>query len=223
MLIVNADDFGRDKPTTDRIVACFLERRITSTSAMVFMADSERAAALCLEHNLEAGLHLNFDERFNGSVPTARCREYLDRVATFLRRTKYSQVIFNPLLRREFEYLFNVQHEVFLLLYGRSPAHINGHHHLHLATNVLMDGIIPAGTRVRRCFTFAKGERSLVNRLYRRAVDHLVERRFVTTDKLFGLGPSEPVTDLKRKVALATDRSVELIVHLSCQKDLDYL
>jgi len=46
MLIINADDFGRSELETDVILKCYHERRITSTTAMVFMADSVRAADL---------------------------------------------------------------------------------------------------------------------------------------------------------------------------------
>jgi len=223
MLIINADDFGRTKGITDDIVTCFREHRITSTSAMVFMQDSHRAARLSLEHNLEVGLHLNFDERFDGDVPTTRCSEYQNRVATFLTSTKYCQVLFNPLLGKEFRYLYDVQYEAFLRLYQRPPSHINGHHHMHLSTNVLAGRIIPDGTRVRRSFTFARGERAFPNRLYRRVVDRVVERHFITTDMLFAAGPSEQPNELKRKVACATHRNVELIVHLSSREDVDYL
>jgi hypothetical protein len=44
MLIVNADDLGRSKAETNAAMACYAKGRITSTSAMVFMTDSERAS-----------------------------------------------------------------------------------------------------------------------------------------------------------------------------------
>ena len=46
MLIITADDYGKDERTTDNILKCAEERRITSMSAMVFMNDSERAAKI---------------------------------------------------------------------------------------------------------------------------------------------------------------------------------
>lgn len=58
-LIVNADDWGRDRETTDRTLFCLREGAVSSASAMVFMEDSERAAALAKEHGVDAGLHLN--------------------------------------------------------------------------------------------------------------------------------------------------------------------
>jgi predicted glycoside hydrolase/deacetylase ChbG (UPF0249 family) len=38
MLIVTADDYGMSVPATDRILETFTAGRITSASAMVFMA-----------------------------------------------------------------------------------------------------------------------------------------------------------------------------------------
>ena len=64
-LIVNADDWGRDAETTDRIFECVVPGAVSSVSAMVFMQDSERAAGIAREHGIEAGLHLNFTTPFS--------------------------------------------------------------------------------------------------------------------------------------------------------------
>ena len=42
--MINADDWGRDARTTDRILECFQHGVLSSASGMVFMEDSERAA-----------------------------------------------------------------------------------------------------------------------------------------------------------------------------------
>src|SRR5438034_11191976 len=101
MLIVNADDWGRTAAETDAALACFSQGRITSVSAMVFMADSERAARIALEHGIPVGLHLNFTE-----APTARTdtRFLLEhrRLMKFLTRHRYSVLALNPFLRRSF-------------------------------------------------------------------------------------------------------------------------
>jgi hypothetical protein len=41
-----------------------IQGRITSVSGMVFMRDSERAAELANNSDLDVGLHLNFSEEF---------------------------------------------------------------------------------------------------------------------------------------------------------------
>ena len=59
MLIINADDYGRNAAATDNTLRVFRRGAIISASAMVFMDDSERASQLALEAGLEVGLHLN--------------------------------------------------------------------------------------------------------------------------------------------------------------------
>src|SRR5437762_3797838 len=53
LLIVNADDWGRDLYTTGRILDCCARGVVSSVSAMVFMEDSERAAAMALQLGIE--------------------------------------------------------------------------------------------------------------------------------------------------------------------------
>src|SRR5580658_11155166 len=51
-VIINADDWGRDKDVTDRSLECVSQGVLSSVSAMVFMEDSERAAALAQQHSV---------------------------------------------------------------------------------------------------------------------------------------------------------------------------
>ena len=71
MLIVNADDWGRDRLTTDRILDCVTAGAVSAVSAMVFAEDSERAAALALDRSIDVGLHLNFTSPFTAAGRTA--------------------------------------------------------------------------------------------------------------------------------------------------------
>lgn len=64
-LIINADDFGRDCWNTQKILECIAGGSISSVSAMVFMADSERAAATARERGIDSGLHLNLTTPFS--------------------------------------------------------------------------------------------------------------------------------------------------------------
>ena len=54
-LVINADDWGRTRDTTDRTLECHERGSVSSVSAMVFMEDSERAAALARERDMDAG------------------------------------------------------------------------------------------------------------------------------------------------------------------------
>jgi predicted glycoside hydrolase/deacetylase ChbG (UPF0249 family) len=160
MLIINADDWGRSVGETDAAFRCYKKGRVTSVSAMVFMADSKRAAELAKEDNLEVGLHLNFTEKFTTPGITTTLANYYNRIVRFLTRNRYSQVLYNPFLRREFSYSYQAQAEEFARLFGKRPSHIDGHHHMHLCANLLFSDMIPAGTKMRRNFSFWTGEKA---------------------------------------------------------------
>ena len=213
LLIINADDWGRDRPTTDRIRECYALGAVTSVSAMVFMEDSERAAAMAREESIEAGLHLNFTAMFSrGGVP-ARLAEHHQRIARHLLRHRLAQVVFHPGLMRSFDYVAAAQIEEFSRLYGGAPERIDGHHHMHLCANVLLQRLLPPGTMVRRSFSFERGEKGLANHMYRSLVDRSLTRRHLLTNYFFSLPPLEPADRLRKIFALASQFSVEVETH----------
>jgi chitin disaccharide deacetylase len=213
MLIINADDYGRSVAETDVALRCFQEGRITSATAMVFMADSNRAADLAKGTNFDLGLHLNLSQPFTGEVKDELLGEYHDRVVRFITSSKYSQCFYHPALRQQFRYVFRAQYEEFVRLYGCRPSHIDGHHHTHLCTNMLLDGIIPAEERVRRSFSFRPGEKDLLNRAYRCVVDWSLARRYRLTDFFFSLQQSLQNNRLSRVFDLSKTKVVELMTH----------
>jgi hypothetical protein len=212
-LIVNADDWGRDQATTDRTFECTELRTVSSVSAMVFMADSERAAEIARRSGIDAGLHLNFTETFSASNVPAPLLEHQSRLRRRLGRHPLARILYYPGLARSFEYVVSAQIDEYHRLYGADPQRIDGHHHLHLCTNVVRDGLLPAGTVVRRNFSFLPGEKSLVNRLYRRAVDRRLAGRHRLVDYLYNLSPLEPADRLQRIFSLARNSVVELETH----------
>ncbi len=223
MLIVNADDLGRSKTETDKVLACFYKKRISSTSAMMFMEDSERAAELALNAGIKVGLHINLSETFSAdSVPT-QLRDNHARVSRFLKSSKYALVAFHPFMTEEFRYVFEAQYAEFLRLYGRPPSHLDGHQHLHVASNMLVQGILPVGAKVRRSFSFRPGEKSFVNRWYREAVDWYLTRRQRTTEYFFSIAHHLDLDRLERVITLAQNQNVELMVHPHLQKEYDFL
>ena len=212
MLIINADDWGRCRAETDAALECYKEGRITSVSAMVFMEDSERAAAIARDHKIDAGLHLNFTDFFTNSIPAALEASH-HRTACFLSRSKYAQLIYNPLLRENFAYSYQAQVNEFQRLYGTPPSHIDGHHHMHLCANVLFSYLIPTGTNVRRSFSFWPGEKSGFNRTYRALVNRWLGRKYRLTDYFFDLTQTMENRKLERVVTLAKVADVELMTH----------
>jgi predicted glycoside hydrolase/deacetylase ChbG (UPF0249 family) len=223
MLIINADDWGRSMAETDAALKCFKERRITSATAMVFMADSERAADLSSANGLETGLHLNFSEPFTDRKCPENLRHCHNQIVRFLRRNKYAQILYDPSLRSEFACSYNAQTEEFARLYGKSPSHIDGHHHMHLCANLLLSNLIPSGMKIRRNFSFWAGEKSWVNRAYRAFVDRWLARKYRLTDYFFDLSHCIREKKLDRVTALAMSANVELMTHPIVPREAEYL
>ena len=223
MLIINADDFGRSTAETDAALGCYQKGRITSVSAIVFMEDSERAAELAKENELDVGLHLNFSEPFTGQNYPAKLGEYHGRTIRYLMGNKYAQLVYNPFLRKEFAWSYKAQAEEFARLFKRPPSHIDGHHHMHLCANVLLSNVIPAGMKMRRNFSFCPGEKSLLNRTYRAVVDRWLARRYQLPDYFFDLTQSIQEKKLDRVAALAKSSNVELMTHPVSQVESEYL
>jgi chitin disaccharide deacetylase len=223
MLIINADDWGRSPAETDAALLCFKAGRISSVSAMVFMEDSERAAELALANGIDAGLHLNFDQALPGTGCSEVHADRHRRISNFLNRNKYSQLLYNPMLRGAFAYCYRAQADEFERLYGRPPKHIDGHHHMHLCGNMVWSTIIPRGSKVRRNFSFWPGEKSFLNRAYRTLLDRWLQRRYQLTDYFFDLTQCLQQNKLPRVQALAQYSEVELMTHPIVPTESEYL
>lgn len=212
-LIVNADDWGRDSQTTDRTLDCVLRGAVSSVSAMVYMEDSERAAGIARQEGVDAGLHLNFTAPFSCSRTPAQLKERHRKIATCLLRHRLAPALFHPALKSSFEYVAAAQMEEFQRLYGEAPRRIDGHHHMHLCANVVLGGLLPRGTSVRRNFSFGPGEKGPLNRWYRRFNDGVLSRRHALTDYFFSIVPLDPPARLERIAGLAERFVVEVETH----------
>jgi chitin disaccharide deacetylase len=222
-LIVNADDWGRDRNTTDRISDCSLRGSVSSVSAMVFMKDSERAAALASQRGIDAGLHLNFTTPFSAQDCPPSLTQHQQRLTKYLLRHRFAQVMFHPGLARSFEYVVTAQIEEFCRLYGTMPERLDGHHHMHLCANVLWGKLLPGGTLVRRSFSFQPGEKGRINRLYRKTLDRTLSRRHRTVDFLFSLLPFEPQSRMERILSLGREFAIEVETHPVNPEEYNFL
>jgi chitin disaccharide deacetylase len=212
MLILNADDWGRNAQTTDKTLDCVKCGAVSAVSAMVFMEDSERAATIARERKIETGLHLNFTTAFTAASCPAQVFERQRHLASYLLRSRLAQAVFHPGLIRSFDYVVRAQIDEYRRLYGADPQRLDGHHHMHLCENVLLQGLLPAGTLVRRNFSFYTGEKSIWNRLYRRFIDQRLARRHRLVDLFFSLEPLEPAR-LQRILSLSRQFAVEVETH----------
>lgn len=213
MLIMNADDWGRSAEETDTALACYASGRITSVTAMMFMPDAERAAELAREYGLEVGLHLNLSQTFGDARVPCEVATRQARVCHFINAGRYALLVYNPARRHDFIDTFRAQYDEFLRLYGRPPTHVDGHHHKHLCSNVLLDDVIPADHKVRRSLFFWPGEKSVLNRACRGITDRVLARRYRVTDYFFALSQCLRGDRLGRVLSLAASHSVELMTH----------
>ncbi len=213
MLIINADDLGCTGAVTDRILACFKLNLLTSASVMVFMGDSIRSAEMAVETGLETGLHLNLTQPFDGPGISSRLRERHQRAARYFRAGKRAVMFYNPLIKRDVEYLVRAQHDEFVRLFRLEPTHFDGHHHMHLSMNVLWGRLLPPQSCVRRNLAFARGEKSIMNRAYRRLTDACLVRRYRTTDAFVSIDREWTPQKLEETVRSAERMDIEMAVH----------
>lgn len=223
VLILNADDWGRTPETTDRIFDCVRHGSVSSTSAMVFMEDSERAAGIAREHGVDAGLHLNFTSTFSSPDCPTWLVERQHEISRYLRRHPLARVMFHPWLAKSFEDLVAAQIDEFRRLYHRAPERLDGHHHMHLCANVLYGGLLPAGTVVRRNFSFLPGEKSLLNRLYRKSQDRRLAKRHRVVDFFYSIAPIEPLERLEKIFAMARHSAIEVETHPVNPEEYEFL
>jgi hypothetical protein len=222
-IIVNADDWGRDIATTERTLECIQHGAVSSVSAMVFMADSERAAALARLHGVDAGLHLNLTLAFSAADCPTRLRDHQERIARFLKSSRLAPAVYHPRLATSFEYVVRAQFEEYERLFGTSPARADGHHHMHLSANVSRQKLLPEGILVRRNLSFGPDEKGLLNRLYRRLQDRRLARRHRLADFFFDLLPIEPRHRLPRILKLADRFDVEVETHPAREQEYKFL
>ena len=211
-LIINADDWGRDAATTDRILECWSMGTVSSASAMVFMEDSERSSEIAKARQVDCGLHLNFTTSFSSSETPARLREHQERITRYLRRNKFAKTVFHPGLASSFEYVTLAQVDEFAKRFGGIPCRYDGHHHMHLCANVLFGKLIPGGSIVRRNFRSGLRRRS-INRLYRQLIDRGLAKKYRITDYFFSLPPLEPRSRVDEIISVSQRSIVELETH----------
>ena len=221
-VILNADDWGRDRHTTDRILDVALRGSISSTSAMVFMEDSERAAELALEHDIDAGIHINMTTQFSAPGCSPRLMEHQERLARFLTGHMRARMVYRPDLAASFDYVFRTQLDEYQRLYGLPPHHLDGHHHMHLCENVLLQRLIPREIFVRRSFTFFAHEKGPLVRGFRWLQARRLSKLYQISDYFFDILPLEPA-HLQCIFGLGAVGNVEIETHPALDPEYNFL
>lgn len=213
MLIINADDWGRSLVETDAALQCIRRGTVSSVTAMMFMDDSVRAAAVARDQSVPTGLHLNFAEPFRDPAVDPALRMAQQRLVNYLSGNRLASLVYHPGLQRDFRHSMAAQLDEFRRLYGREPTHLDGHRHQHLCANVLLSGLIPPDSKVRKTFFFWPGEKSPLNRAARGLVNRYLAGRYRVTDYFFALSQCLQADRLQRVLGLCADADVELMTH----------
>jgi chitin disaccharide deacetylase len=227
-LILNADDWGGFREGTDAIDRCLRAGAISSTTAMVHMSDSGRAAALALERGWPVGLHLNLTQPFDAPGVDLAVRERQRRLCAHfanLRARRWSFTA-DPRLRALIAEEIRAQIEQFAALYGREPTHMDSHHHVHVCPDVFLSGALPRGMRMRQTISPPPAARKGPRTLARSAKHGLLAHRFVTTGRFWTareLSPADGAVPIATAAAVSRRQPVEIMVHPSFEHELRVL
>ncbi|MGH2902541.1 MAG: ChbG/HpnK family deacetylase [Solirubrobacteraceae bacterium] len=222
LLIVNADDWGGFQAGTDAIETCFQLGAISSTTAMVYMADSKRAAELARANRRPTGLHLNLTQGFDARDVAPQVRERQRRLRAHFSDLRRRRWRVSPDIRvhRLVADGIRDQLEEFRERYRGEPTHIDSHHHVHVCPDVFLSSALAPGLRVRQTLspppTVAR--RNPVWSLKR----ELLAWRFITTARFWRARETsggEESVPIEVVAALARDRPVEVMVHPSFSEE----
>jgi predicted glycoside hydrolase/deacetylase ChbG (UPF0249 family) len=208
MLIVNADDFGAGRNVTDPILDMLAAGAVSSTSAMVWMSDTARAASLACERELPVGLHLNFTFPFNAKTIPPPARERQQRLTE----------VFGPESWREDGHEAKPDRQLlvdaiedqlgsFYEKFGQ-PTHIDGHHHIHAHPAVLEH--LPRDLPIRPVLSVPARKNAGRERRNRQ-----LRRRFLSPETCFAFEDVHPSLGGAGLEALdyAYHHSLEIMVH----------
>jgi len=225
---VNADDWGFSSEVTDAIAECYLAGAITSTSAMVFQADTERSAEMSAKLSIPTGLHINLTVPFHGNrtaIDLQRQQRTLSSVLGTSSGRSWSRHIPRALtpIARLIRLSVRAQLSEFQRVFGHEPTHIDSHHHIHGSVAfVSSQREIPLGTRMRRNFTrdanLSDNDRKAA--WMRALIDSkVITRRYRTTNSLIPIGTGI-APELPR---LVRGRSIEVVTHPYWPSDREIL
>jgi chitin disaccharide deacetylase len=225
MLVVNADDLGHDRATSDAIREAFAHGAITSATAMVFMADSERGFRLAAEAGLPIGLHLNLMETYSGAVDSADRAEQAWAVERF-QSSFAGRWAPSPRLLRTARRCVRLQLAEFERLRGAPPTHVDGHQHGHLSTPALLELDRAGGLAIRSSFTFRPGEKPRYNLALRSLLNRGIASRFASTRRFHSIRDLHPALGgdgIEAVIAEAREVDVEVMCHPGLADELELL
>jgi predicted glycoside hydrolase/deacetylase ChbG (UPF0249 family) len=156
-LVVTADDFGIGRLTSEGIIQAHLRGPVTATSLMVITGEHVQSSLPLLENapNLDVGLHVVLTRCGHKPLIATASSGLVGKDGQFLTNAKlwlksFAGKINQSAVAEEIV----AQAELFRKLLGRSPTHVDSHHHAHqlptirdALAEVIGRGILPPITR----------------------------------------------------------------------------
>ena len=186
-LIVNADDYGVSERAVESTALVFASGAITSATAMVFCTASPNAARVAMESKMPVGLHLNLTDLFSSEDAPSESRRRQAAVAKRMIARAWTRYVWWPDLAADVDATISDQLQEFRSLFSQSPTHLDGHHHIHLATNVLLSRTLGNFSAVRLPFSTEGWSRGLAATSVRGVQREYIQRRFRTTERFYSL------------------------------------
>lgn len=153
-LILCADDFGLDPRIDHAILALIAENRLSAVSCMTGGISWRQSAPVLASAQavLTVGLHLTLTEIAPiGAMPRLAATGTLPHLNSLLRQT-----ILGQLDATEIRAEARRQIDAFCQYFGRAPAHIDGHQHVHcfpVIRDIVYALAVEYGCAVRVCAT----------------------------------------------------------------------
>jgi predicted glycoside hydrolase/deacetylase ChbG (UPF0249 family) len=216
LLIINADDFGRDESTNFAILGSFKYGFCSSTTIMANMPGFDQARDIAREHGLlnHIGLHLVLRDGYPLSDRIRRCRRFCDQDGRLA-------LSWNPpLLYPDWEEKRALAEEIRSQIKqcrkaGVPVTHLDSHYHMHTQWGVLQV-VIPVAREqgiasVRLARNCGQGI-SPVKKTYKTIVNFQLARAGLARTRYFG-AVEDYVSHRQTARTKGTHRSIEVMVH----------
>jgi predicted glycoside hydrolase/deacetylase ChbG (UPF0249 family) len=211
-----------NEQATNRIIASYDRRLITSATAMVLMFDTNRAAELASSRGIAVGLHLNFTAPFTSQSTNSRLYDHHRKLIRVYQRYRYSRYLYHFGINKSLDYCFKSQYEEFLRVFKRQPTHIDGHHFAHLSLNLLTGKILPSGVKIRKILDEPDHPTNLFDSIFRHTLNRYLKSKFVTTDFAYSIAPLNDAC-LFKKISKAKRHNVEVMTHPEKTNEFSYM
>jgi len=182
-LIVNADDFGLTPGVSAGILVAHRRGIVTSTTALVNRETSPDQVRAALDSGIGIGLHVNLTL----GAPLTRAASLVDGAGRFIRDARQAAARAEG---RDVEGEVAAQLERFATLFGRSPTHLDTHHHVGLyppVRDVVLEWAARLGIPVRSQNPTARSRAR--------------SARLATPDHFFGESGPDPYWTPERTIA----------------------